>query len=248
MSTIDSTIGPTSAPQPFPAPPPAPKPHNGGRVVAIVLGVVIAVSGFLTAVSGAALLAVFGGGHAIVSGDHIVSTPTSAIVADLGHIDNIRGFEPLTGSPTLQFTAQNLNGSGVFVGVGRTADVERYLDGVAIDRVTDLDIAPFRLDVVRDEGSGTAGAPAAQDFWVASARSGTEPRAEAELSWAIDEGDYEVVVMNADGTSAVLADVTIGTSLPTSTGLWIVVIGIGVLVLVGGTALIVVGARSNGRR
>jgi hypothetical protein len=54
--------------------------------------------------------------------------------------------------------------------------------------------------------------------------------------------------MNADGTSAVLADVTIGTSLPTSTGLWIVVIGIGVLVLVGGTALIVVGARSNGRR
>ena len=73
---------------------------RGGAIAAVVLGVVVAVSGFLTALSGAALLALFGGGHAVASGDHIVSTPTSAIVADLGHIDNIRGFEPLTGSPT----------------------------------------------------------------------------------------------------------------------------------------------------
>jgi len=247
MSTIDTTFN-DPAPQPFPAPPPVRRSRTGGSVATIVVGAVIAVGGLLTAVSGAVLLAIFGGGNAISSGDHLVSTETSALVADLGHVDNIRGFEPLTGSPTLQLSAKNLGDSGVFVGVGRSADVDRYLSGVAIDRVADLDFAPFRLNTVRDAGWAMAGAPAEQTFWVASALSGTDPIAEAQLSWKIDEGDYEIVVMNADGSAAVLSTVAIRASLPTSTGLWTVVIVIGGLVLVGGTALVVVGARAGAKR
>lgn len=247
MSTTDTTIN-DPAPQPFPAPPPARRPRTGGSVVIIVIGAVVAISGFLTAISGAVLLAIFGGGNAISSGDHFVSTPTSALVADLGHIDNIRGFEPLTGSPTLELSAKNLGDSGVFVGVGRAADVERYLDGVATDRVADLDLAPFLLNTVRDAGSAVAGAPVEQTFWLASALSGSEPTAEAQLTWKIDEGDYEIVVMNADGTADVLSTVSIGASLPTSTGLWTLLIVIGGLVLAGGTALIVVGARAGAKR
>jgi hypothetical protein len=243
MSTTDTTFdGPV--PQSFPPPPPAPKPRSGGSVAAIVIGALVAFSGFLTAISGVAMLAIFGGGHALTSGDHVVSTPRSAIVADLGHIDNIRGFELLTGSPTLQLSAQDIDGSGVFVGVGHTEDVERYLDGVATDRIADLDFAPFQLTTVPHEGSATAGAPAEQGFWVASAQSTSE----AELNWLIDDGSYEVVVMNADGSAGVLTTASVGTSLPTSTGLWIVVTSIGGLILIGGTALIIAGARRAAKR
>jgi hypothetical protein len=244
MPTIDTTTTNTT----FPPPPPPPAAAPGRGTAAVVIGIVLVVSGFLTAISGAVLLAIFGGGHALTSGNHTVSTPASAMVADLGHIDNIRGFEPLTGSPTLQLTAQNLDGRGVFVGVGHTADVERYLDGAAIARVADLDVAPFRLDTVLDAGSAVPGAPQEQSFWVASAQSGSEPAAEAQLNWAIDDGDYEVVMMNADGTGSVLTNASIGTSLPTSSGLWIVVLVIGGLTMLGGTALIVVGARQRTRR
>jgi len=243
MSTID-----TSIPAPVPTPPPAPRTRTGGRVVAIVICAVLAVSGFFTAVSGAALLAIFGQGHAVVSGNHIVATSSSAVVANLGTIDKVDGFRFLTGQPTLQVTAQNLDGTAVFVGVGPTAQVERYLDGVDLDRVTDFETVPFRLDTIRQAGDARAPAPGAQDFWVASAQSGTDRADRAEVTWEIQDGDFEVVVMNADGTPGVLTSASVGAGLPDSTGLWILLIGVGSFLLVGGGALVVIGARQPRRR
>jgi hypothetical protein len=242
MSTID-----TSVPAPVPTPS-APRTRTGGRVAAIVIGAVLAVSGFFTGVSGAALLAIFGDGHAVASGNHIVTTSSAAVVADLGTIDRVDGFRFLTGQPTLQVTAQNLDGTAVFVGVGRTADVERYLDGVEIDRVTDLETVPFRLDTNREPGTATAAEPGIQDFWVAAAQSGDDRASRAEVTWPIQDGDFEVVVMNADGTPGVLTNASVGAGLPDSTGLWILLIGVGSFLLVGGVALIVIGARQPRRR
>jgi hypothetical protein len=54
--------------------------------------------------------------------------------------------------------------------------------------------------------------------------------------------------MNADGSAGVLTTASVGTSLPTSTGLWIVVTSIGGLILIGGTALIIAGARRAAKR
>jgi hypothetical protein len=238
MSTID-----TSIPAPVPTPPPAARTNTGGRVVAIVIGAVLAVAGFFTGVSGAALLAIFGDGHAVATGNHIVTTSSAAVVADLGTIDKVDGFRFLTGQPTLQVTAQNLDGTAVFVGVGPTSDVERYLDGVGIDRVTDLESVPFRLETTREPGTVPAAEPGAQDFWVASAQSGDDRASRAEVSWPIRDGDFEVVVMNADGSPGVLTNASVGAGLPDSTGLWILLIGVGSFLFVGGLALIVVGAR-----
>lgn len=241
MSITDTTA------VPVPTPPPAPRGQTGGRIVAIVIGAVLAVSGFFTGVSGAALLAIFGDGHAVASGNHIVTTSSAAVVADLGTIHNVDGFRFLTGQPTLQVTAQNLDGTAVFVGVGRTADVERYLDGVGIDRVTDLETVPFRLDTTRDDGDARAAAPDAQDFWVAAAQSGNDRASRAEVTWPIQDGDFEVVVMNADGSPGLLTNASVGAGLPNSTGLWILLIGVGSFLLVGGVSLIVVGARRSRR-
>lgn len=237
MSTVDTTV------VPVPTPPSGGRAQTGGRIVAIVIGAVLAVAGFFTGVSGAALLAVFGDGHAVASGNHIVTTSSTAVVADLGTFDRVGGFSFLTGQPTLQVTAQNLDGTAVFVGVGPTGPVERYLDGVGIDRVTDVETVPFRLDTTREEGEARPATPDAQDFWVAAAQSGTDRAARAEVTWPIQDGDFEVVVMNADGSPGVLTNASVGAGLPDSTGLWILLIGVGSFLLVGGVALIVAGAR-----
>lgn len=236
--TTDTTFS-SPAPQPFPAPPAPAQPKRG--TAAIIVGSVLVVSGFLTAASGGAMLTIFGGGEAITSGEHVLTTSTSALVSDLGHIDNMQGFEFLTGSPTLHITAENVSEDGVFVGVGPKADVDNYLDGVAIDEVRDLDLAPFHLETIRHDGSAVAQAPGEQDFWAAAAESSNT----AELAWEIEEGNYEIVVMNADGSAGVLTSASIGASLPTSTGLWILVLSIGALIMAGGGALIYAGVRQG---
>ncbi len=241
MSTVDTTV------VPVPTPPSGGRAQTGGRIVAIVIGAVLAVAGFFTGVSGAALLAVFGDGHAVASGNHIITTSSTAVVADLGTVDRVGGFSFLTGQPTLQVTAQNLDGTAVFVGVGPTGQVERYLDGVAVDRVTDVETVPFRLDTTREEGDARPATPDAQDFWVAAAQSGTDRAARAEVTWPIQDGDFEVVVMNADGSPGVLTNASVGAGLPDSTGLWILLLGVGSFLLVGGVALIVAGARRSRR-
>lgn len=208
-------------------------------VPAMVIGIIVTISGVLTVLSGAVILALFGSGNAQDAGPHPVTTPTSALVTDLGHIRDINGFDFLTGSPTLHLAATTVAPAGAFVGVGPTRDVERYLDGVAVDRVVDFELSPYRMDVERRDGSAVAGAPREQTFWVASAASVTD----AELSWKLADGNYQMVVMNADGSPGVAGDATIGVSLPDSSGIWTIVLAVGLLITAGGVVLIVVGAR-----
>ncbi len=241
-------VGPTPPTPPvgyLPPPPPQPQPKRG--TAAIIVGSVILGSGFLTAVSGGVLLGMFGDGQVLGSGSHTISTSSSAIVADLGRIDDLNGFEFFTGTPTLHLSAENVTDAGVFVGVGPTQDVEDYLQDVSIDRVSDLEFAPFRLDTITDRGSSVASAPGEQDFWVASGMSSVESLSEAQLAWEIEDGRYEVVIMNADGSAGVSTLAAIGASLPTSAGIWTLVLGIGIAIMVGGGALLYVGVRQDRR-
>ena len=223
---------------------PPPVSHPKRSTGWIVVGRVIIVSGFLTAISGGALLALFGSDRVLSSGQHQVSTPTSALVADLGRITDIDGFQYLTGSPTLHVTADNEADGPIFIGIGRADEVDRYLAGVSTDRVTDLEPSPFELDSVRHDGSGIPGTPAGQNIWVASSTS-----SDAELTWEIRDGHYEVVMMNADGSANVQAQTRIGVSLQDSTALWSLVIGGGLVIMVIGGVVVIAASRrgSNGR-
>jgi len=225
---------------PYVPPPMPPITHRAQRsTAAMIIGAVILVTGLLTAVSGGVLLALFGFGNTLGSGGHVVTTPTAAIVADLGAIKSTNEVAFLAGSPTIHVTADSSGGAPVFVGIGPADAVDAYLANVAVDRVTDVQLSPFQLGTERHQGSATVRAPADQNFWVASAQSGTG----ADLSWPIQNGQYRMVIMNADGTAEVHTLASIGVSLPNSSALWFLVIGVGVAFTIGGAALMALGAR-----
>ena len=220
-------------------PPMPPVAYRAKRsTAAMIVGAIIVVSGLLTAISGGVLLALFGSGNVLSSGSHVVSTPTTALVADMGTITDTNGFEYVTGTPTLNLTVDSFGGAPVFVGIAPTDDVARYLSGAAIERIDDFNLSPFHLNTVVRDGAQSIGAPAEQNFWVATAQSATG----ADLDWAIQNGHYQLVIMNADGTANVHTTASVGVSLPNSSGLWILVIGIGVAFIVVGGVVMAIGA------
>lgn len=128
----------------------------------------------------------------------------------------------------------------VFVGIARTPDVERYLAEAAFSRVVSLDEhAPQYRQVTGDDA---VGAPSEQDFWTVS----TEGMGEQELTWDARGGRWSVVVMNADGSPAVAADVEIGAKSGAVTPIAVILIVIGGAMVATAIVLIIVGAR--GRR
>jgi hypothetical protein len=125
----------------------------------------------------------------------------------------------------------------VFVGIGRTRDVDAYLDQVQHDVITDLDTDPFRIDTSRRAGEGRPAAPAAQTFWAASSVDGRA------LDWKVRSGEWSVVMMNADGSPGVSVDATVGAKVPLVRELawWLTLpgAGLGLIALI----LIAVGVR-----
>jgi hypothetical protein len=240
-TSFDPPMPPAGA---YPVPPPQRPVATRRGTGAMVIGAVLLGLGFLTMASGAALLFLFGGGQILSSGQHAISTGSSALVTDLGQINGIDEFRAITGSPTVSLSAVNVGDDGVFVGVGPTEDVERYLSGVPTERITDLELSPFRMDTRAVDGSTVATAPGKQGFWVASSESVNE----AALNWRLDDGRYEIVVMNADGSPGFVTSAQIGVALPDSSGLWITVLAVGGAAMIIGGALVVVGVRSNKQR
>jgi hypothetical protein len=126
----------------------------------------------------------------------------------------------------------------VFVGIGPASDVERYL--VNVPRVELRDLG----DVTRARRGGSAAParPQAQSFWVArTAGSGTQT-----VRWKARDGDWRAVVMAADGSRGVDAELSVGATFPDLDWLSGGLLAVGaVLLLVGGT-LIYLGARKLG--
>jgi hypothetical protein len=129
----------------------------------------------------------------------------------------------------------------LFIGIGPEAAVAKYLGTVAHANVQDIDFDPFRVTYLPVTGGAPQGPPTAQTFWAASASGvGTQT-----LTWKVRDGDWSVVLMNADGSRGVAADIDLGAKL--SFLLWVAIgllIG-GVLVVGGSTALIVLAARTR---
>lgn len=138
---------------------------------------------------------------------------------------------------TMKATAHPTTAGGVFVGVARTADVDRYLGGVAHSTMLDLmdrDYGPMMSMSSFADGGSPAMAPTDATFWEASA-SGP---GEQTITWHPRNGTWTLVVMNGEGTTPVAADVTVGAEVPAlDTAGTILLIGGLVVLFLSGTGL-----------
>jgi hypothetical protein len=244
MTTHGAT---TAQPPPHATGAPPRRRRRGGPVLLGAIGAVVVALGGIAAAAAVGLLAVFGSAGALDSGEHPVSGTGAALVSDVSHIQNTRGVGPVTGWPSLRVTAHPAAVGDVFVGIAPADAVDRYLAGVATDRVTDLTLRPFRLTVAPRAGAAIAAKPADQGFWVATATSDAASGTPAELTWQVRDGDYRLVVMNADGASQVSARARVALHLPHAFAGSLALLGGALGVIVIGSGLVVVAAIGSRR-
>jgi hypothetical protein len=179
---------------------------TGGRLAAIIAGGVLASIATLVLLAGAGFQWLDNekdaDGYYNTSSERF-STNTYALASDNLDID-----DGWPGHARLKVRSDG--GEPVFVGVARTRDVDAYLDRSAHTTVEDIETGPFDADYDTVGGSVRPPAPGTQGFWAAHSQgTGTQT-----LTWDVDEGDWSLVVMNADGSAGVHTDISAGVDLP----------------------------------
>ena len=124
----------------------------------------------------------------------------------------------------------------VFVGIAAESDADTYLQGVRRAVVTDVGSDP---DYSIRRGGAPASPPGSESFWVAS----TTGAGERVLDWDVEDGDWVIVAMNADGSAGVTAELRIGAEVDPLIWIALGVLLAGVLVGLGAAALIYLGSR-----
>jgi hypothetical protein len=194
------------------------RPWTAGRVVLLVCGCVVLLMSLGIGTGGVALavtdaVARDHGGY-LMSRDVSLATGSYALVSQNLTLSSGEASSQLPrwllGDAKVEVTSA---AADVFVGIAPTDDVAGYLRGVRHATVVDLrtgrggDVHA----VYRTSGAGGPSIPPTDaDFWSAQATgSGT-----VSVVWPVDEGDWTVVMMNADGSSGVSADSAVGATLP----------------------------------
>lgn len=217
---------------------------GAGRVLAVIVASLVVLAG---------LAALAGGGTALVfdqtqrdadgylmTGSTAYSTDTYALVSDsyrTGGAGDVLVARDMLGTVRIRTHSTR----PLFVGIGPATAVESYLAGVRYEVATRFDAA--RSDFRLHRGGAPAAAPAAKRFWVAqSLGSGTQT-----LSWPPSNGEWRIVVMNANGSAGVRTDLAIGARFPHLLGIGIGVLGAGgLLLLLGGVGLYAAVRRRSG--
>ena len=131
----------------------------------------------------------------------------------------------------------------VFVGIAPTRDVSRYLANTAHSAVTDIDYGPFRSFHVTyrvHDGNRHPAAPIQQRFWAAAA-DGTGAQA---VTWKVRDGNWSIVVMNADGSAGVNAGIRAAANVAFLAPAGWVSLGGGLVLLAAAAGLLVLGTRA----
>ena len=217
---------------------------TAGRVTAIVIGaLLVLLSLALLGAGGTALWAdrtQRDGGY-VTTDVHEFSTSGSALATvstELGSAGIGWLYAPgLLDKVRIRVTPSSA-GPPLFVGIGPSTDVDRYLTGV--HRTVINEFWGDKTETL--DGGSPASAPGTQDFWVASS-TGSGPRT---LEWDPTDGSWTVVVMNADGRHGIDVGADLGAKLPALPWIGLGVLIAGAVFLAGG-GLLIAGA-IRGRR
>jgi hypothetical protein len=215
-----------------------------GRVTALVSGALLVL--FSLALLGAGGTALWAdrtqrdGGY-VTTDVHTFSTSASALATvstELGSAGVGWLYSPgLLDEVRIRVTPTS-PGPPLFVGIGRSTDVERYLAGVGHTVITE-----FWGDETENVAGGTArSAPGTQKFW-ASSDTGSGTRT---LVWEPEDGSWTVVVMNADARPGIGVGADLGARVTAVTWIAVGVLAAGSLFLAGGALLIAGAIRGRG--
>jgi uncharacterized UPF0146 family protein len=222
----------TTVTEPLPVAPPT---RNKSRVVPVAIGTTLAVFGALTALGAGIVFAVTGTDNSLDTGSHKVTTKTSALVSPTARIEHISDVPGFLGHPRVKVSASSQAGEPpVFVGIGPKKAVDRYLKGASVDYVTDINVGPFDIERNTHPGHVKPKPPASQSFWVAQ----SSGRKDASVDWKVRNGNYRVVVMNADGSKRVATDASFGLEVPHLSSIAAATLILGLALTAGGIVLI----------
>jgi hypothetical protein len=205
---------------------------SGGRLAAIITGGALLTLATLVLTAAAAFSWIEGkkdrDGYYTTDSERF-STNTYALATDnLDVDDGLPGSDGAYGNVRLKVRSDD--GSPVFVGIARTSDVDTYLGATAHATVKDIEFDDFKADYDTTGGTAIPAAPATQTIWAASSvGDGTRT-----LTWDVKDGDWSVVVMNADGSPGVATDISVGADAPIIGDLETASLIVGLILLVGG--------------
>jgi len=182
---------------------------TGVRVLAVVVGCVLALLSLGSLAAGAATLVVdqtqrdsdgflMTPSEQFDTGSYALVSETLNVTVDVPQwvIDDLIG--------TVRIRSKS--DQAVFVGIARKPAADAYLGRVRRAVVTDIARAP---DYSAKPGGAPSSPPGEQTFWVAS----TSGAGDQVLDWKVKDGKWVVVVMNADGSAGVTADLRIGAEI-----------------------------------
>ena len=215
-----------------------------GRVLLIVVGSVVALIAFGLLAAGAGLVwantTQRDAGGFFTTGYHHYGTPTAALTyedVDVFANSDAPGWVTDPGRlATARIKAHSLNGKPIFVGIAPTHAVRDSLLGAAHDRVSSVEFRPFHATYERvAAGTPTRGI---RTDW-ATAATGLSPT----VTWPVEQGNWSLVIRNADGSRGVAADVKLGMKVNFLGWVSLGLFAGGILLAAAAAALIMLGVR-----
>lgn len=218
----------------------ASKSSKVSTAVTVAGAIVLVLAAVVLAAAGAALWAngksdggyISTGAHTFKASSHAITTDSFKVDSDIpswlfGHA---------------RITASSADGKPVFIGVARKGAVDAYLANVSRSEIRNLDYGPFTVDYANRGGTASPARPASRSIWAAS----TSGTGDQKLTWRLRSGDWRVVLMNADGSPGVSADVKVGGNVTHPLAIGLGVLAGGLLLLFLGGALVLAGRDRRG--
>jgi hypothetical protein len=209
------------------------------RIAAVVVGTLLGLLSLALLIGGGTALwadttqrdagyVMTGGHHFSAAGSALATEPTELGSTGVGWL-----YAPgLLGKVRIRVTPTKST-SKLFVGIGPSRAVDRYLSGVHHTLISDY----FGNNVREISGGRPGSTPGSRHFWVAS----TTGLGARTLLWKPTDGSWSVVVMNADGRPGIDLKADLGADFPAL--LWI---AIGLLaagaIFAAGSALLIRGS------
>jgi hypothetical protein len=173
---------------------------------------------------------------------HTERFATDTYALSTGNLDlDLDGLDEVLDQDTygkIRLKVDSASDTPVFVGIARTSDVTAYLRNTSHALVSDVSYPDFEADYDPQPGAKRPATPATQDFWAASA----DGTGRQTLTWDVEDGDWSIVVMNADGSRGVDTRISAGAEAPllAPLGWGMTIAGLLVLAFAAGAAVVAV--------